>query len=306
MAAFEKDVNALFVQGGLTAEQAAARAGKVSPTVQRRVAEIEAALANAESASLARVPRVSASASYTRLSPIDPLMFPGFPPIEFPVNSYATQAQIAIPLSDYLVRFPKLVDAARLGAEAARTNRKASEVDAGQEARLAYYEWMRARLQVLIAERQLAQVQTVLKQVRALADAQRVNRADLMRVESNEAQAEQVVNQLRNLTALREEQLRLLIGAGAGEQLTLGEDPRGEVSAPAAGKLDELITRATSKRLEFRAIDLGIRARELQRKSEKADALPRLSAFAVADYSRPNQRQFPQEDVFKFTWQAGV
>jgi outer membrane protein len=294
------------VQGGLTAEQAAARAGKVSPTVQRRIAEIEAALANAESASLARVPRVSASASYTRLSAIDPLMFPGFPPIEFPVNSYATQAQIAIPLSDYLVRFPKLVDAARLGAEAARTNRKASEVDAGQEARLAYYEWMRARLQVLIAERQLAQVQTVLKQVRALADAQRVNRADLMRVESNEAQAEQVVNQLRNLTALREEQLRLLIGAGPGEQLALGEDPRGEVSAPAAGKLDELITRATSKRLEFRAIDLGIRARELQRKSEKADALPRLSAFAVADYARPNQRQFPQEDVFKFTWQAGV
>jgi outer membrane protein TolC len=233
-------------------------------------------------------------------------MFPNFPPIPFPVNSYATQAQIAIPLSDYLVRFPKLVDAARLGAEAARTNRKSTEVNAGQEARIAYYEWLRARLQVLIAERQLAQVQTVLKQVRALADAQRVNRADLMRVESNEAQAEQVVNQLRNLSLLREEQLRLLIGARTDEPLALGEDPRGDVTAPAAASLDDLVGRASTRRLEFRAIDLGIRAKEMQRASEKANALPRLSAFAVADYARPNQRQFPQEDVFAFTWQAGV
>jgi outer membrane protein len=306
MAAFEKDLNALFVPGGLTADAAAARAGKVSPTVQRRLAEVEAAIANAEAASLARVPRVTASASYTRLSAIDPLVFPGFPPFEFPVNSYAAQGQVGVPLSDYLVTFPKVIAAARLGADAARTSAQASVVDAGQEARLAYYEWLRARLQVLVAERQHAQVQTVLRQVRALADAQRVNRADLMRVESNEAQAEHVVNQLRNLAALREEQLRLLIGAGSEEPLSLGEDPRAEASAAPSGGLDDLLKEATTKRLEFRAIDLGIASREKQRDAELANKLPRLSAFAIADYARPNQRQFPQRDEFDFTWQAGV
>lgn len=306
MAAFEKDLSSLFVQGGLTADQAASRAGKVSATVERRAAEVEAALASAEAASLARVPQIGGKATYTRLSPLDPLMFPGFPPIPFPENSYIVEGQVGLALSDYVVRFPKIIGAARLGVDAARTNRKSTEVNAGQDARLAYYEWLRARLQVLIAERQQAQVQTVLKQVRALADAQRLSKADLMRVESNEAQAEQVVNQLRNLAALREEQLRILIGAGPDEQLTLGEDPRGEVTAPVAAQLEDLIKHASSKRLEFRAIELGIEAKEKQRQSELANMLPRLSAFAIADYANPNQRVFPQEDKFKFTWQAGL
>lgn len=305
MVAFEKDLDALFVQGGLTADQAASRAGKVSPTVQRRLAEVEASIANVEAAKVALVPQVSGKAAYTRLSPIDPLNF-GAVVIEFPPNSYVLQGQVGIALSDYLYRFPKVIGAAKLGADAARTSARSSVVNAGQEARIAYYEWLRARLQVLVAERQLAQVQTVLKQVRALADAQRVSRADLMRVESNEAQAEQVVHQLRNLSSLREEQLRLLIGAGAEENLALGEDPRADVSAPSAANLDELVKTATTQRLEFKAIDLGIEAKEKQRASEKANYLPRLSAFAVGDYDRPNQRQFPQEDKFKFTWQAGV
>jgi outer membrane protein TolC len=34
--------------------------------------------------------------------------------------------------------------------------------------------------------------------------------------------------------------------------------------------------------------------------------LPRLSAFAVADYANPNQRVFPQTDKFSGTWSAGL
>lgn len=307
MKAFEKELDALFVPGGLTADQAASRAGKVSPTVQRRLAEVEAAIASAEAAELARVPRIGLSASYTRLSPLDPIVFlPSAPPFTFPENSYATRAELGLPISDYLLRFPKLVDAARVAAEVARTSKKSSEVDAGQEARLAYYEWLRARLQVLVAERQLAQVRAVVKQIRALAEAQRVSRADLMRVESNEAEAEQAVNQLRNLATLREEQLRLLIGAAPDEPLALGEDPRGDIEAPPAGKLDDLLKQATEQRLEFRVLDLGITAKELQRQSEAASMYPRLSAFAVADYANPNQRVFPQLDKFELTWQAGL
>jgi outer membrane protein TolC len=307
MAAFEKELDSLFAQGGLTAEQAAARARKVSPTVLRRAAEVEAALASAHAAELARMPFVSAKASYTRLSPVSiDFGSPMFPPIETPESSYATQAQLGVPLSDYLLRFPKVIDAAKLAADAARANERASEVNAGQEARLAYYEWLRARLQVLVAERQHAQVQSVLKQVRALADAQRLSKADLMRVESNEAEAEHAVNALRNLASLREEQLRLLIGAKAGESLTLGEDPRTQTTAPTAANLDELVTRATVNRLEFRALALGIAAKEKQRDSEKANQLPRLSAFAVADYANPNPRIFPQDNKWDLTWQAGV
>jgi outer membrane protein TolC len=310
MAAFEKDLDALFAQGGLTADQAASRAAAASPTVRRRAAELEAAIAQAETAGLARVPQLSGTLSYTRLSPVDPITFPTAedqPPIviQSPENSYLAQAQLGVPLSDYLLRFPKLVKAARLGAEAARLNKRASELGAGQDARLAYYEWVRANLQVLIAKRQLVQVQRTLEQIRALAEVQRLSRADLLRVESQEAQAEQVLDQLENLGRLREEQLRLLIGAPAGEPMAIGEDIRADIAGTAAAPLDDLVGTAKRQRLELKAIETGIEAKESERSAEKANLYPRLSAFASTDYARPNQRVL-FGDEFALTWAVGA
>jgi outer membrane protein TolC len=311
LAAFEKELDVLLASGGLTSNQAAARAPAASPSVRKAAAQIDIAVAQAETAELVRVPRVAASATYTRLSHIDPLVFaipgaPSSPSFTFAENSYATQAQVGIALSDYLVRYPKLIAAARLGIEAAQTSKRANELGAGQDARLAYYEWVRSKLQVLIANRQLVQVRATLGQVRAIAEAGRLSNADLMRVESQEAQAEQVLDQLKYLAELREEQLRLFIGASPGEPLAIGEDIRKDVAPPSAQGLDQLLSTAKQQRLEFRALDVGIRAKEKQRESEKANQYPKLSAFATADYARPNQRVFPQVDEFRLTWQAGL
>ena len=126
LAAFERDLDTLFATGGLTSDQAAGRAGGASPTVRRRVAEIDAAAAQLQAAELARVPVVSGKASYTRLSFIPPPDIPGFPTSVFPSlqNSYLAEAQLVVPLSDYLLRFPALIDTARLGVEAARIGKR--------------------------------------------------------------------------------------------------------------------------------------------------------------------------------------
>jgi outer membrane protein len=309
LAAFEHDLDTLFAAGGLTSDQSASRAAGASPTVRRRVAELEVAVAQTDAAELARVPQVSAKLSYTRLSPLDPVTLgpPGMGvAIPFFPNAYLGEAQLVIPLSDYVLRYPKLIDAARLGAEVARLGKRSSEVSAGQDARVAYYEWVRAKLQVLISRRQLVQVQKTLEQVRALAEVQRLSKADLLRVESQEAQAEQVVDQLEYVSQLREEQLRLLIGAAATEPLAIGEDIRADVAGPTAAQLDDLVGTARQKRLEFKVIETGIRAKESQRAAETANLLPRLSAFGVADYADPNQRVFPQQDEFKLTWSVGA
>ncbi len=311
MASFDKELDALFTPGGLTSDQAAGKASKVSPTVARSAAEIEVAIAQAQAAELVRVPQVSAKAAYTRLSSLDPVFFgdpsnPMTPRFESLNNIFTVQAQVGVALSDYVLRYPKIIAAARLGMEVARTSQRSTEINAGQDARIAYYEWVRARLQVLIAQRQLAQVQTTLKQVRALAEVQRLSRADLMRVESNEAQADQAVIQLQHLAELREEQLRLLIGAPAGQTLTIGEDIRVALNPPASGQLDALMDTAKKQRLEFKVFDVGIQAKEKQRDAEKANLYPRLSAFAAGEYTNPNQRIFPQEDKFTFTWSVGA
>jgi outer membrane protein len=308
MAEFEHDLDGLFTRGGLTADQAASRAAGASPTVRRRVAEAEAAISQVEAAEVARVPVLSGKASYTRLSHVDSALSVGGMNFAIPSldNAYLAEGQLIVPLSDYVLRYPRLIDAARLGAQVAQINRRSSELSAGQDARLAYYEWVRARMQVLIAKRQLIQVQKTLDQVRALAEVQRLSKADLMRVESQAAEAEQVVAQLEYVTQLREEQLRLLIGARAGEPLAIGEDIRADVAAPGGAQLDDLMGTAKRQRLEFKAFDTGIQAKDSQRAAEKANLLPRLSAFGLADYADPNQRVFPAKDEFKLTWSVGA
>src|SRR5262249_60461658 len=117
MAAFDHDLDPLFASGGLTADQAASRAGGASPTVRRRVAELEAAVAQLDAAQVALVPVVSGKASYTRLSHVvSALSIPSaqgvmsflLPSLD---NAYLAEAQLVVPLSDYVLRYPKLIDA---------------------------------------------------------------------------------------------------------------------------------------------------------------------------------------------------
>jgi outer membrane protein len=305
MAAFEKDLDALFVHGGLTADTAASRAGAVSPAVHRKLAELQAAAASTYSVELTRLPIVGGKASYTRLSYLAPLNLGGFM-VPFLQNSTVLEGSIAVPLSDYLRRIPAAIDAAQLAEQAARDSWRSVGLNAAADARVSFYEWVRARLQVLVAQRQLAQVQATLGQVRALAEVQRLSRADLLRVESQAAEAEHTLDQLKQLEVLREEQLRLVIGAPGEEPLAIGEDIRADLHAPPPAGLDELMKRAEQRRLEFRTIDAGIAAKEQQRKSEQSNQYPHLSAFGAVDYADPNPRVFPQADVFKFTWQAGI
>ncbi|MEO8843311.1 MAG: TolC family protein [Kofleriaceae bacterium] len=308
--AFEKDLDALFATNGLTADQAASRAAAVSPTVQRKVAEVEAQIATAEATELLQVPQIGGKLQYQRNSTVPPftINFGGMD-VAIPsslANNYVAEANVNIALSDYIYRYPKLVKAAKLGLEVAKLSRSSAMVDAGQDARLAYYEWLRSKLSVLVAQRQLVNVQATVGQIRAQAEVQRVSKADLLRVESQEAEAEQTLDQLKNLSELREEQLRLLIGAGAGEQLSLGEDIRKDMTAPTTASLDDSVKTAATQRLDMRVLVDGIAAKERQAQAENSAYLPKLSAFGVADYARPNQRIFPVVDEFKGTWSVGV
>lgn len=304
--AFDRSLAALFADSGLTARQTAKRAHAASPEVARKDAEVAAAVLSAKKAELAKIPRLGATAGYTRLSELTPPMLA--PGVSFPqfFNVYSMTAQVGVPISDYIVRIPAIIEAARLGTDAARSSENATRLAAGAQAVSVYYEWMRAQVQAVIAERALAQVDSTMSQVQALFDVQRLSRADLLRVQSQRAQTEQMVNQLRILVALREEQLRMAIGAAPDEALRIGEDIRQDVAVPTLDSLDALLAKAMGKRLDVHTLDVGILAKTKQMKSEKAGHLPRLSAFAQVDFANPNQRVFPQSDEFKLTWSAGV
>ncbi len=304
---FDEAVAALLARpGGLTSDDAARRAVKASATVQRKIAETDGARSGLSSVMYALVPITKVSAGYTRLSDVElPQLAPGF---SFPVflNSYHVGAEVAIPLTDLFMRFPPLKRSTELGIDAAEAGQHTAEVGAALDARVAYYEWVRAELSVVVAERLLLQVTANLGQVQALAEVNRVSRADVLRLEAQQAQVELALAQVSELTALRAEQLRIAIGAAPDEPLTIGEDVRDIGDDAVVASAVELTRTAIGRRGEFVALAAARAALAQQRKAAKVDRLPKLAVFAQAVYDNPNQRIIPAEADFAFTWAAGA
>lgn len=299
---FDESLGKLLGQaGGLTSDTAAARAAKHDVSVHRKDAELAEARSGLESIKFAFVPRASIGAGYTRLNTVDS----PFPGITFPSNTYHLGAEAAIPLTDLLLRLPPEKRSIEHGVRAAELGRTQAGLAAASSARVAYYEWVRAELSVVVAERLLAQVTANLGQIKALAEVDRVSRADVLRLEAQQAQAELGLAQVRELSVLRAEQLRIAMGAGPDEPLAIGEDVR-EVAAgaelPSAVELTQL---AISRRLEGKALAEAKAALTEHRKAARVDRLPKLNLFAQTNYDNPNQRAFGSTG-FELSWAAGA
>src|SRR5262249_17205944 len=131
---------------GLRADEAVRRAVSTSPDIQARDASLAAARAAKAQTERDFLPRLSGSARYARLSPIDRsdvgtiVVAPGSPPgplapgaplvnapLSFPVllDQTSVQSQLTVPVSDYLLRLTQRYDAAKEGAEAAQLQAEA-------------------------------------------------------------------------------------------------------------------------------------------------------------------------------------
>ncbi len=331
-----ESLSALFgppTPGGLTAEQVAQRAAATSRDARARAEEKAAADAVIDQARAAFVPRLSGVARYTRLSSIEqpalgnlvgvpgdvpPGPLPaGTPllafPLSFPVilDQYTTQASLQLPLSDYLLRLPRLHEAARASARSATLLEQAARVRAAADGRVAYYAWTRARLQADVARQALAQAEAHLRDVGAAHASGAASKADVLRVESQVATAEVLVARARTATTVTEERLRVLMHDDSGQTYAVGEDLRepaelADLQDATAATPRALLDEALARRLEPRALLEGAGAARAQAGAQRAAGLPRLDAVASATYANPNGRIFPQQDRYKGTWDASV
>jgi outer membrane protein TolC len=317
----------LAVEGGLTAEDAARSAGETSPDLRARNAELAAAIADVDRATLAYVPQTTLMARYARLSPIDSgnlgniVAAPNAPagpipagsqlvnvPLTFdtPLNQITFQASLLVPISDYFLRVAPGREAASYGADAAKGGVETARVRALADARVAYYAWVRARLGVVVAEQAFSQSQAHLGDAKAMLAAGTLSQADVMRIESEVAKSELFVTSSRHLSELTEEQLRTAMHAPADRVFHVGEDIRTPPSDRPHPPLKSLWQEALAARPELKALDAAQSGREVSIDVDRAGYLPRVDLFANAQYSNPNQRVFPSEAEFRATWDAGA
>ncbi len=289
---------------GLTADEAARRARGASLELTAQRHETAAAHAVVDQARAGYIPRLSVTARYTRLSDLEQPTVMGF---SFPVllDQLVFQAALVVPVSDYLLRVPAAVGSAGQAARAAELNESAATQRVDTDARAAYYNWVRARLTVTVAEQSVEQARAHLVDARRLFDVGNANRADVLRVESTVSQAELAVVRARNGAELAEASLRTAMRDTSGASYTIGEDVLGELPAD-EGELEALVERAYAGRPELRGLDASAAAVRGQGKVTRAAYLPRLDLVAGVQMSNPNPRVFPQEDEFRSSWEAGA
>jgi outer membrane protein len=328
--------------GGLTADQVATRTLASSPTLVARQAEIEAAKAKVDAAVANFLPRLTLTAMYRRVSPVDaalggaivgaanagPIVVGPCPdpalgascaldsaglPIaaaefEFPslVNHYSLNAQLALPLSDYVLRLSNTMAATRANQRATQLQKQAETAKVASDARLAYYNWLRTVAGLSVAQSSLQRFEAMLKDARTAFELGAVTKADVLRLEAAVASTQLAITETDTLRQLAEEQLAALMGEPVqpyrvGE--TVAVDP---VRIPSAGKLSDLVAGAYERRLELKALAAATRSLRAAARAAEVSQWPRLDAFGDVTHANPNLSIFPQVQEWNTTWAVGL
>jgi outer membrane protein TolC len=336
--------------GGLTVEEVGKAASTTKHSVRSKRADLEAAAAKVDQAMVGYFPRLTLTASYTRLSPLPtvgstsggvalpfannagPLkvtpcatgmgncvtdatgapvqaapvssLFSGLFP--FLPNSTSFVASLSVPISDYVLRVSQGYASAKHAEKGARLNLEAETLQAAADAKIAYYNWVRARGQVVVTKEAVAQARVHVEDANKTFAVGLISRADVLRLEAQVASAQQVEAEAEAFELVAEEQLRVVIGLTADRPLAIGTDVMHEQPAGVADSLQTVEDQALSRRLEIRALDETELSLKETVKIARAGYLPRVDGFADATMANPNPRVLPATDKFYGTWDLGA
>jgi outer membrane protein TolC len=332
--------------GGLTADEVARRAVETSPGLERARQATLAAEAGAARALYAFIPRLDLSARYTRLSPVTfpPISFgQSLTPAQiraaqalidgvmdtnarllfqaqldaqvaasqasfrFPVilDQYAFKGTLTVPVSDLFLTIAPAYRASRRFADAAAAQAESQRQSVALQARETYYGYARARAGFAVAALGLRQVQAHREDVAAFVAAQTAPAVELQRMEAQLAAMRVALARAAGGVAIAQVALRQLMHDRAEGDLPLGEDLSTEPPL-IPGTLERLVARALDARPELTALRHVIEGRQEVVAARRAQILPRVAIAANAEVANPNQRIFPQESVFRGTWDVSA
>ena len=327
--ALQDKLEAMMRGNGLTAKEVADRAVKSSAQIVAKRRSIESADAQVDQAKASFYPTLNMSARYTRLSDIAAPNLgtlaapaPGTPagpipagtqlfafPLAFPIllNSYVAQAQLTVPLSDYVLRTSRAISGANRVKNASEIDEKATRLSVARDAKVAYYQWIRMQGFSFVGAQSIEQAKGHLVDANNAFQAGLISKADVLRAQSGVKSAELFAERANSNVALATMRLRVLMKDPADKQYDVGENILAPVAPlPATASETAAYREATQQRLEIKLLTENEAAIRDQAALTGAGNYPRLDASASAQYSNPNPRYFPQEDKFHGTWDASI
>jgi outer membrane protein TolC len=313
--------------GGITAEQTAKRAAQTSYQAKAADENLRGAAARVDAAWAAFLPRLSGTASYTRLSNFTPPSFgsgsfvgvnEGAGPIaagtplfgvDFSIplvlNQWLFQARVVVPISDYFLKINQNYESATRSQDAYRFDALTARAVSWANGKIAYYTWLRARGGIVVADEALNDQRTHLKDAQNQFAVGNASRADVLRAETAVSSAELAVERAKNLADLTEKQVRVAMHATDEESLAPGESLDSPLPA-FDGNVKQMTVEAESSRYEIKSADANADSARKAVAAQKSGRYPVLSAFGDGIEGNPNPRRFPATQDWFGTWDVGA
>jgi outer membrane protein len=291
------------LRGGetLSSEQAAERAIKTAPSLEKVEAQALKAEAAAEQAFVAVYPSLTFEARYARLSRVEPpAAFRAAPGISFPVNSGLFQARLNWPVSALFFSILPRHEALMKAAEAQRIQTQVQRQAVRLQTRETYYNYARARAALMVAKAALAQADAHRKDSEALVAAGSIARVELMRAQAQVAAAKVAQARADNAVAVARSALFTIMHHNGTDDITVSEDLEQELPALTEGE-DVVYKRALERRSELRALHVLGESQHKSLQAVRGQGYPVLSVGGNAEEANPNQRFFGSTE-WKGSW----
>ncbi len=269
--------------------------------------KIQGAEAKVKELNSDRLPSLNFSASYTRLSSIDPFSintpFGTFDLTQNINNNYNLKLSLRQPVFTGF-RLKSASEIAEFNSMAVKEEYSQTEQDLILDVKSAYWNLYKANQIKKVVDENVEQIKAHVKDAQNLYDQGLATNNDLLKVKVQLAEAQLKQIDAQNAVKLAMTNLSNIIELPLTTEIEVAEELP-EINNKAVD-LENLKSRALENRPELKAMDYRVKASETGINLAQSGWYPQIYLNGNYYYSNPNSRYFPVEAKFKDSWDVNI
>lgn len=291
----------------LTIEQAMEIGLQNSKTLHASSMKVKSSEAKVKEVFASRLPSIKLSASYRRLSEVDPFSiatpFGTFNISPSILDNYSTQVSVFQPLFTGF-RLVGSNNAAEQTAKASAEDYNKDRSDLVYNVKNSYWNLYKANEIKKVADENVDQIKAHLADARNLLNVGMLTQNDVLKLEVQLSDALYKQVDANNSVKLAMVALNNVMSISLDTEIEIAS--ASGVRTKIFDDLNKLIASAFDNRPEVKAADYRVKVSEAGVTIAKSSWYPQINLFGNYYYSKPNQRILPTRNQFDGTWDAGV
>ncbi len=254
-----------------------------------------------------RYPWLKFSASYTRLSEVDPFNivtpFGTFEIAPSILNNYSTKLSLIQPLFTGN-KISSAVEAAEYTLNSVNADLQKDKDELALTIKTGYWNLYKALELKKVIDKTVIQVEAHLKDAKNMLAQGMLTKNDVLKLEVQFYDVLYKQSDMNNAVRLSTIALNNTLGIPLNTKLEL-TDTNPDVNSIVAD-LEEYLEKAYSNRPEIKSADYKVKAGESGVTAAKSGWYPQITFMGNYTYARPNQRIVPSKDEFNGTWDVSI